>query len=194
MLQVVAGVLFIAAFVPYILAIWKTRHLPSGHKNKAEPAKVSWIIWATLDSITFAGMIARHSVNGQIIGAIIGAWAVAFLAMKYGGKGYEIKDLLCLAGGGSGIVLWIKLSNPTLAIITSSLILFLGAIRTFENGYKHPEKENKIAWLLFWLSCVVAIIAVPHWDFDNAAQPVTFTVIETTMLYLLWLRPRTPAE
>jgi|SRR5579872_82765 len=181
-LNVVAGLLFIVAFVPYILAIVR---------GQTKPAKVSWIIWATLDSITFAGMCAQNTLNGQIIGAIIGAWTVVILAMKFGTPGWTFKDILYLVGGALGIILWMKFSNPTLAIVTSSLVVFLGAFSTFENAIKYPEQEDKIAWLIFWLSCVAAIIAIPKWNFDNAAQPVTFTVIETTMMYLLWLRPRT---
>src|SRR5581483_6426724 len=66
-LSVLAGILFIVGFVPYIRAIVR---------KETKPAKASWIIWASLDSITIAGMYAKDAVNGQIVGACLGAWVV----------------------------------------------------------------------------------------------------------------------
>lgn len=63
-LSVLAGLLFIAGFIPYIRAILR---------KETKPAKASWIIWASLDTITIAGMYAKDTVNGQILGAVIGA-------------------------------------------------------------------------------------------------------------------------
>lgn len=63
-LSLLAGVLFVAGFVPYIRAIVR---------GQTKPAKASWIIWATLDTITIAGMYAKDAVNGQILGAVLGA-------------------------------------------------------------------------------------------------------------------------
>ena len=63
-ISVTAGILFLIAFAPYTYSIVKGR---------TKPAKASWIIWASLDTITFAGMAAKSSLNGQIVGAVAGA-------------------------------------------------------------------------------------------------------------------------
>jgi len=72
-LTILAGVLFVAAFFPYIISILR---------GSTKPAKTSWIIWVSLDTITFAGMLCAKTVNGQIIGALIGGWATVRLALK----------------------------------------------------------------------------------------------------------------
>lgn len=74
-LSVVAGLLFLAGFVPYIIAIVR---------GETKPAKASWVIWASLDTITLLGMYAENAVNGQIVGAMLGAWVVVVLAIKFG--------------------------------------------------------------------------------------------------------------
>lgn len=179
--SIVAGLLFLAAFVPYIRAIVR---------GDTKPAKASWIIWATLDSITIAGMFAKHTVNGQILGAVLGAWTVAFLAIKHGKPGWTKLDKFCLGGAVLGIVLWQVFSNPVLGIMTSLSVVFLGSFPTFASAWHNPAQEDRTAWTIFWLSCVAAMLAIPAWTLADAAQPITFTVIESTMVYILFLKPQ----
>lgn len=179
-LNVIAGVLFVVAFFPYIRAILR---------GETKPAKASWIIWASLDYIVFAGMIVENTVNGQILGAVIGATVIIGLAMKYGTPGWTKTDKFCLAGAFLGIALWFIFSNPVFGILTSSVVTFLGSIPTFASAWKDPSREDKLAWTIFWISCVCAIIAIPHWTLADASQPITFFTIESTMIFILFLRP-----
>ena len=178
--SVLAGVLFVVGFVPYIRAIFT---------GTTKPAKASWIIWASLDTITIAGMCAKHSLNGQIIGAVAGAWIVVALSVKYGTKGWTWLDEFCLIGAVLGVVLWKAFSNPTLGIVTSNSIVFLGSIPTFVSAFKDPTKEDKLGWTIFWLSCICAVVAIPKFTFDDAFQPIVFLSIETIMMFLLYIRP-----
>lgn len=177
----IAGLLFIVGFVPYILGIWR---------GETKPAKASWIIWATLDSITLAGMAVKGTMNGQILGAVIGAWVVVVLALRYGTPGWTKLDKFCLSGAVLGIILWQVFSSPSLGIATSLSVVFLGSFPTFVSAWHNPSQENKTAWTLFWLSCMAALIAIPAWTFADVAQPVVFTIIESTMMYLLYFSPR----
>lgn len=180
-LQVLAGLLYIAAFVPYIRAILR---------KETKPAKASWLIWASLDTITLAGMFFNNTVNGQMLGVVLGAWVVALLALKYGTPGWTKLDKFCLGGGVLGIVLWQVFNDPILGIVTSLSVIFLGSFPTFTSAWKDPSRENKLAWTIFWVSCVCAVIAIPHWTLADAIQPITFFVIETIMMYILFIRPR----
>ncbi|MDP3793561.1 MAG: hypothetical protein Q8R07_02295, partial [Candidatus Uhrbacteria bacterium] len=69
-------------------------------------------------------------------------------------------------------------------------VVCLGSMPTFVSAWRDPSKEDRTAWAIFWLSCVVAIIAIPRWTLMDAAQPIIFTVIESIMMYLLWIKPR----
>jgi len=181
-LSIVAGLLFIAAFVPYICAIVR---------GDTKPAKASWVIWASLDSITIAGMYSKDAVNGQILGAMLGAWTVAVLTLRYGTPGWTLLDKFCLGGAVLGIALWQAFSNPVLGIVTSLSVVFLGSIPTFMSAWKDPSKEDRTAWTIFWLSCVVAVVAIPSWTLQDASQPITFFAIESIMMYILYFRHQT---
>ncbi|MFA6603957.1 MAG: hypothetical protein WCT10_03925 [Patescibacteria group bacterium] len=179
-LSVISGLMFFAASVPYIRAILKGR---------TKPSKASWLIWAGLDSIVLVGMIAQHTLNGQIIGAVLVSWMTALLALKYGQTGWTTLDKLCLGGAVLGLALWQTFSNPLLGLAASLAMIFIGAIPTFVSAWRDPNGEDRSTWMLFWLSCVAALFAIPDWTLADAAQPIIFTMIDTTMVYLLFVRP-----
>src|SRR3989344_4126633 len=184
-LSIIAGVLFVIAYVPYVRAI---------RRGDTKPAKASWLIWATLDTITAIGMYVAGTLNGQIIGAVIGVWVVVLFALKRGTPGWTKFDKFCLVGAILGIVLWQVFSNPVLGIVTSLSVVFIGSIPTFSSAWKDPGREDRTAWTIFWLSCVVAVIAVPQWTLADAAQPVIFLTVETIMMYILYFRSRPQAK
>lgn len=191
--SVLAGVLFVVGFIPYIRAIWRDRHLLAGTPGKAEPRKVSWVIWASLDTITTAGMVDQGTLNGQIVAAVAGAWVVAALAWRYGASGWTTLDRCCFGGAFLAIVLWKVFGDSLFGIVTSLVVVSLGSIPTFVSAWKDPGREDKLAWTIFWVSCVCAVIAIPEWRLADAAQPIAFFAIETMMMYVLYVRPRTDA-
>lgn len=178
-LSVFAGLLFLMAFFPYIKAI---------RRGETKPRKSTWLIWATLDTIILASLIAKHAVNGQILGAVAGAWIVTLLAFRHGESGWKRLDIFCLAGATVGLILWAVTRDPVLGLGISIVVLLIGALPTIVNAWKHPEQENKLAWTLYWLSCLCAILAIGDWTFVNAAQQVAFTIIDTTMILILVAR------
>ncbi|OGF31525.1 hypothetical protein A2533_00730 [Candidatus Falkowbacteria bacterium RIFOXYD2_FULL_35_9] len=178
-LSIIAGILFVIGFVPYVIAILR---------KETKPEKATWIIWATLDSLTLAGMYYEETVNGQIVGAVLGVWIVVFFAMKYGTPGWTLLDKACLMGAVIGIALWQIFSDPLFGIMTSLVVVSLGSIPTFVSAWEDPSKENKLAWVIFWVSSVLAVITIPHWTLEDAAQPITFCVVESIMMYILFSR------
>lgn len=180
-LTALSGLVFFSAFLPYIIAICKK-------DNPAKPSKATWLIWISLDVLTLVGMIATKTVNGQIIGAIVGAGVVLILAFFKGESGWTWLEKSCLTGAIIGITLWVIFQNPLLAILASQITLFLGSIPTFVSAWKDPSRENKLAWTLWWSSCLLAIIAIPQWTLANSAQPINFLIIESIMMYILFCR------
>lgn len=178
--SIFAGFFQIAGFFPYVLAVLR---------KETKPIKATWIIWASLDTITFAGMYAKDTVNGQILGAVIGVWVVVAFAFKYGVPGWTKLDKYCLGSAIFGVILWFVFKNPIFGIMTSLAVVFLGSIPTFVSAWKDPGREDKLAWTIFWIACVCAIVAIPHWTLADAAQPMTFFAIETIMMYILFIRP-----
>ncbi|MGH9357514.1 MAG: hypothetical protein ACRD10_15430 [Terriglobia bacterium] len=184
-LSIAAGVLFVVGFIPYIR---------STVRGEAQPSKAGWTIWAILDVVTFAGMLIKHAMIGQMAAVLLCAATMAVLTWKYGKPGWSRVDKVCLAGAGLGIVLWTIFSDPVLGIVTSLVVIFLGGIPTFVSAWGDPSKEDRTAWTILWVSCIVAVAAIPAFTLAEAAQPITFLVIESIMIFILYTRPRALAR
>ncbi len=179
-LALLSGILFLAAYVPYIRGVvMKTKR----------PMRSSWFIWAALDTITGASMFAQHAVNPQILASVLGCWAVCVLTLKYGKPGLDALDIACLLLSALGIGLWVMFDSPFLALLMSLSITFIGSLPTFVSAWIDPRDESRPAWLLYALSSAVAILAIPAWTFAAAAQPLTFFLISGIMSAILIARP-----
>ncbi len=179
-LSTLSGLVFLAAFGPYVRAILR---------GETKPAKASWIIWGCLDWISLIAMIQEKAVNGLIMGAVAGATLVVVLALIKGKPGWTWLDKFCLAGGGAGLVLWWASGNPMYGLLISQAILFTGSFPTFLAAFKRPEEEHRGACTMYWVGALLGVLAIPTWTLADAAQPITFLAIESVMMYLLY-RPR----
>jgi hypothetical protein len=181
MLSVAIGVTAAMGYAPYVVAILRGR---------AKPAKATWAIWALLDSIALAGMYAEDAVNAQIVIALLGAMAITALGLKYGRGGWTALDRVCLGGAVLAIVLWKAYDSPVLGIMTSLSGVLIGALPTFVSAWKDPSKEDRTAWTLFFVSGLLAVVAIPSWTLQDAAQPLIFFVVNATVALFVYVRPR----
>lgn len=203
-LTVIAGALFVISFVPYGTAILinnerlartRTVRLLSKVFKVTEPARPmwsSWLIWATLDTITLAAMVTEGTLNGQIVGVVGGAWIIFALTLKYGEASWTWLDTFCLVGAIVGIAV-ILTGDGVLTLKISMAVVIIASVPTAVSAWKDPTNENRIAWSIMWISCVAAVFAIPgiplEWKFADMAQPLVFFGIETVVVVILYLRP-----
>ncbi len=179
-MNIIIGTLFLIAFIPYIRSIFKGK----------TPQKTTWIIWLCLESLTLSGMLSEGAYNGQIISAIIGDTVIVSLIFIKNGKAEWTKlDVFCLLGGALGATLWIIYHDANLGIAAGLSSVIIGTFPTFRAVWNQPEAESKLAWLIWTISCVPTLAVIPKWTFADAAQPVTFGIVNAIMMILMYLRP-----
>ena len=71
---VISGLLFAYGFFPYI------RSIISGPTT---PRILTWFVWLVGDAITLGGMIAKDTINGVMLIAVLGAGTVFVLSLFY---------------------------------------------------------------------------------------------------------------
>lgn len=176
-----AGVIAIAAYLPYVVAIVR---------RQTSPNRATWFIWAFVSFIMLISYYlsgARNTIWLPLAYAV-GSSVVALLSIWYGEGGWTILDRSCLAGAGLSVVLGIVFKNPQLALFTSILNDFFGMLPTIKKSYLRPAGENKSAWIMFFVGSVLNIVAIENWNFSIASYPV-FLFFETGTVVILLLTP-----
>ena len=178
-LSTCSGLVFILAFFPYIRAIVR---------RETSPRKATWLVWAVGDIIILTGMIAKGTVSGLMIGAVLGATSTFLLSLKFGEPGWSARDKVCISLSGIAIVLWLYFGDSNFGISFSLLALTIAVWPTYVSAWRRPENEDKRGWILFNLANVFAVLAIPEWTFADVAPPFIFMAIDIPMLYLLFVR------
>ena len=177
-----AGLLSLAAFVPYIIAIVK---------GATKPNRATWWIWTTNGLILLASYYASgaESTVWVAVGYFVGSLLTAVLALRYGEGGWSPFDRSCLLGAALGLLFWWMFNSSIVALVTTLFVDFAGALPTIRKAYRAPETEDRVAWGLFISGNTVNLLAVEAWSFAIAVYPVYMFLASGTIAALV-LRPR----
>lgn len=189
-MNIVAGTLFFLGVLPYLWGIITTNIDPSPLVEKIAPSAVTWIIWASVDTLALIAMIRKKAKNiGQLAGATVGAWSIFLLTLFFGKISMGLIEWICIAGALTGIILWKIKGDALFGVVCSQLTMIIGSIPTFVGAYYNPGQEDQLAWALWFASCLFGLLAVEKWEISKIMQPLTFTFIETVVVALIIVRP-----
>lgn len=180
--SLIAGIIFGTGYIPYVVSI-------VGYGKACSPKRATWIIWAILDTILFAGMYQAHAAYGQIMGAVIGNWIVALVLLRFGKRGWNTVEKCCLAGAVASLILWMCFRSSYFSIAMPLAIIGLGGIPTYYGTWQNPIDENPFTWTIWSFSCIFGIFAISSLTMENALQPIGFVIGQTLMMYLIWIKP-----
>ena len=180
-LSTIGGILFVAGFFPYARAILR---------KETKPARATWFIWVVLDLIIFTGMYVKGVTNCIITAAVVGGSVIFLLALKYGKGGWEKIDKWVLAGAGFGLLLWALFNSPLMGVVVSSTVMVVGSIPMFQNTWHDHSLEDKLAWTVFFIATIFGTLAVNEWTLIDASGPISYLVVQTVMMYLLFIKPK----
>ena len=179
-----AGALALAAYVPYVIAILR---------KETRPSRASWFIWAIMAVLLVVSSFSAGARDTLWVAVsfTIGAVTVAILALKYGIRVWTRLDTVCSLCAGTGIALLVISRSPLPTLLLSIAVMLFGAMPTLRKTLHNPSEENRAAWALFGLSCVVNLFAVEKWEFVIWSFPVAALLFDGTMAALvLWPRKK----
>ena len=178
----VAGVLSLAAFVPYILATLR------GH---ASPNRATWWIW-TINGFVLGASYYSSGAEQTIwvpVSYAIGPFITAVLSLRQGEGGWTPFDRNCLLGAGTGLAFWWAFDSPEVALVMTLSVDFAGALPTIKKAYLDPDGEDRPAWALFIAGNTANLFAIERWVFAIAVYPIYMFLASGTIAALV-LRPR----
>ena len=183
---IIAGILAIAAYVPYVIAILR---------RQVKPNRASWFIWATMDVLTLGSYFSAGARNTLwvLISFTVGAVIIAALSLKYGERSWSWLETTCSVGASISILMWIITKSPLPVLLLSIGIVSLGAIPTIRKVYRDPSGESRLTWALFLLACAANLFAVERWEFAIWIFPVFAFLFDGTVAVLVfWPRKKSP--
>lgn len=196
-----AGILNLAAFVPYILALygwgfrWGIRillRLP----ERAKPNRASWFVWAFVGSVilpTYHYSGAQETIWVPVA-LVAGPIVVAVLSLRWGEGGWTRFDVCCLVGACISILGWVLAESAVVGLLLALVADACGVAATVRHAYRRPDEENRLAWTLFLAGDTLNLFAVQDWSWAAYATwilPIYMIGHVVPIVGLLWLKQTT---
>ena len=184
-LSVVAIVLTLTAFVPYIRAIMS---------NTIKPHVFSWVIWG---ATTFLAFLAQLEDKGGV-----GAWPIgvsgsitifiAYLAyLKRADVTITKTDwLFFVAALLSSLPLWYLTSDPLWAVVLLTTVDVLGFGPTVRKAYHLPYSESLLFFGLFTVRNLLVIIALENHSVTTLLFPTVIAAVCVSLMGMIAYRRR----
>lgn len=176
-----SGLLSLAGFIPYVIAILR---------GKTRPSLATWGIWAGVGAILCASAWAagaRASIWTPVSYAL-GPSVVTLFALRYGERGLSRFDLGCIAAAAASLLLWYLAETPLVALLINIVIDLVGALPTLRKTWHDPDSEDRLSWGLFCAANLVNLAAIERWRFAEAVYPVYLVGITGAVNAVIWWR------
>lgn len=160
--------------------------------GKTKPHAFSWLVWAALTGIAFAGQITSGGGAGSwvtFVTALISG-IIFFLALQRGEKHITLSDKFNLAGAAFALILWFFTNDPVSAIILVTVIDFLGFVPTIRKSYMKPHEETLIHYVFAGSKFVLAIIALQKYTVVTWLYPASLVLSNLLFVVMLVVRRR----
>ena len=178
---IVAGVLSVFAYLPYIADTLK---------GQTRPQRSTWMIWSILSSMSFFSQLAEGATDSlwfsgvQASGTII----VSLLSIRFGtGNFLNRADSFILMGAAFGLCLWYVTDTAVYALAISIGISALGGVLTVTKAYRDPGSESMVAWLVSFTATIFAIASIGKVDAVLLAYPVYLFVLYGVIIIAILL-------
>lgn len=155
--------------------------------GKTKPHAFTWLVWASLTAIAFAGQISDDGGAGAYITLVTAfvSFVIFSLALFKGEKDITRSDWLSLGGAAAALLLWFFTSNPLSAVILITLVDFLGFVPTIRKSIHKPHEETLISYVLAGLKFILAIIALDNYSAVTVLYPAS--LVFANLLFVLLL-------
>ena len=164
-------------------------YLKDIYLRKVQPHVLSWLGWAF---ITGLGASAMYAEGSTWLALIVAANTVTCLsialfsiARKVGVFQTSKWDWIFFGLGIFGLVLWLTLDMPILALICAIFADFCFGVPTVIKTYKKPSSETPFAWIMATTSGFLSLFAIQMFTFTEVAYPLYLFLFDSLVLLLV---------
>jgi hypothetical protein len=187
-LKLVATILSMAlgalAFLPYLLSI---------KKDTTRPHPYTWLILTLTQATATAGLFAGHAgliSYGFLTGTLM-TGIIFLLSLRHIKESVAKGDNIILAAALIAMLMWWIFDHHRVAIFMVSVIDFIAYIPTMRKVWRDPRSESGVAWALFALSFLFALLALESYNMLTVPYLIAVLLADTIIATLVFAR-RTP--
>jgi hypothetical protein len=137
-----AGLVGLAGFVPYVVAILA---------GQTQPNRATWIIWAVVGAMLAVSYRAAGAGATMWMAAayVVGPVLIVWFGIRRGIGGWTRLDQACLGICAGSALLWAISGNPRLALALNIIADGCGALPTIAKVWRDPRSEDRLSWAVF---------------------------------------------
>jgi hypothetical protein len=188
-LAVLATVLTVVAFVPYL------RSIQRGHTR---PHVFSWIIWGINTGIAFLAVLAeRGGAGAWPIGfsCVVTLFVAALAYIKRADVSITRADWLFFIAALAAIPVWWMADDPLWAVVLITVIELLGFGPTFRKCWHQPHSESMTFLAILIARNVLIVAALERHLLTTLLFPVAMAAACGLLItIMLWRRPHVALE
>lgn len=178
-LSAIAIMLTFAAFIPYILKIFK---------GETRPHVFSWVIWGSTTIVVFFAQIeGKGGVGAWPIG--VSGTITMFIALlayvKRGDISITKTDWTFFIAALASLPLWYLTSNPLWAVIILTTVDLLGFGPTIRKAYSSPLSESMLFFAIFAVRNLLVIMALETHSLTTVLFPAVISVACMAVIVIL---------
>ncbi len=181
-LAVVAGLIALAAAIPYLIDIIK---------GKTKPNIVTWVTWSMLTIIGTAAAFAGHEPRTAylILGDTVANILTVGLGLKYGIAKFTLFDGLCQIGAVSGLLLWLLFNSPVIAIVMVLAVDFFGLLPTLRHAWIKPQEETWQTFLIITGASILTLLSLNTFSAVSLSYPLYLLSANVSIvIVVIWRR------
>ncbi len=182
MLGIVAIIMTLVGFVPYIKSIYA---------GKTKPHVFSWVIWGISTFIVFLAQVNDKGGAGTWSIGVSGVITlfIAWLAYyRKGDIGITKGDWVCFITALGTIPLWYVTSNPLWAVIILIAVDLVGFIPTFRKAYIKPFEEQLLLFVIMTVRNIISIMALEHYSLTTILFQAVISAVSIVFIIMVWIR------
>lgn len=180
-LVVIASVISIFAFVPYLKDVIK---------GKTKPHIFSWSIWTVMAGIAFFSQVAGGAGSGSLLLGLttLMCFLIVVLSFKKGTKDIEVVDWVAAAGSVVALVFWLLTKTPKLSVIIITLSDLLATYPTLRKTFKNPHQETGSFYFLNAVKYVLGMLAIEKYSLVTTLYPAYLAIINGVIFLIIHSR------
>lgn len=180
-LSVIATVIAVISYVPYIRDIWK---------GKTKPHAFSWLVWAIITYIAGFAQLAGGGGIGSLVAFSTATISLGIAVYSYwkGTINITASDWVSLGVALLAIPLWLVTDSPLLAVILVVGIDIAAFWPTIRKSYHQPHSENISTYALSTVKHCLTVAAQQQYNLLTVLFPLWLAIITAAFVAMLWIR------